>query len=60
VVCADAVEMLRLRREIAAGSLSPYPMASLIRAIDEQRLSHQDSCETDCWFRAIEKARAAA
>jgi hypothetical protein len=59
MVCADAVEMLRLRRE--AANLSPFAAASLIKAIDEQRHSHyetNDSCP--CWERAREKARAAA
>jgi hypothetical protein len=55
MICKDAKEMLRLRREIAANKeLSPFAAGSLIQAIDEQRWTHFDQNNgCHCWDNAI-------
>lgn len=55
MVCKDAPEMLRLRREIAANKeLSPFAAGHLILAIDEQRWTHFDQNNAcHCWDNAI-------
>lgn len=59
MICSDAPELLKLRRQVAANpKLSPKVIKSLMDVIDLIRWNHEESVDPncDCW----QKARRAA
>lgn len=53
MICSDAPKLLKMRREIAAGDMSPTVIKSMVEVIDLIRWNHEEmNNECDCFQKA--------